>query len=846
MRLLSKRWVWRMALRDGRKGVKPLLLSMSCVVLAVASVVVAFSFRENLLSSIQTQSKSLLGADLAIDSREPFSPDDEALFRSLGGDQSRQIGFTSMAYFPRTGDSRLVQVRAISGAFPYYGTLESEPAVSMASFHQAANALVDENVMLQFNLQVGERVRIGEHEFQIAGKLRKIPGETLAFSLISPRIYIPMSYLDRTQLVQRGSLVRYRVFFKFPGNTDVDLLVSTLTPELRRLHLETDTVSRRTASIAVSMENLSRYLKLSVFIAVLLAGVGVASVVHVYAREKTQSVALLRCIGAGARETVLVYLIQVLLLTLISSLLGTALGIAAQFALPYALKDFLPVTTVVTLAPAGIVAGVAVGLGTALMFALIPLLPLRQISPMLALRASVGSEERPAQDRIVWIVCAVILAGIAAFAVATTGSRIYGLWFTAGVLLVFGILVLLARGGSALMRKVAPGVLNFAWRQGLANLHRPNNQTTAVILAIGLGTFLLVTLYSVHNMLVYQVMQRGGPGEPNLVLFDVQKDQRQGIAGLLKSLEIRLHAEVPVVTMRLSAVKGRRVEDLRADSQARIPSWALRREYRSTYRSGLTSTEEIIKGKWQGKVRENVQPIPVSVEKGIAETLRVDLGDELLFEVQGVPLPTRIVSLREVDWHRVQPNFFVVFPEGVLENAPQFYAIVARAGSNQAAARLQRMAVERFPNVSVIDLSLILSTLNSILAKVSAAMRFVALFTIITGLAVLASAVLGSRSQRLRESILLRTLGAPRNQIIHTIVAEYLFLGGIASAAGAILGIAATWGLGVYFFGTQVSISWVPVIVILVSVIGATILAGAIGCWGIFRRSPLEALRAEA
>jgi len=845
MKLFFTKWVWRMALRDGRRGSRPLLLSMSCVILAVASVVVAFSFRENVQSSVQTQSKSLLGADLALDSRERFSPEDEALFRSLGGDQSRQIGFSSMAYFARSGDSRLMQVRAISGSFPYYGALESEPPVSLASFHRGANALVDENVMLQFNLQVGDRVKIGDFEFGIAGKLRKIPGESLAFSLISPRIYIPMEYLDRTQLVQKGSLVRYRVFFRLSRDTDVDLLVRNLNPELQRLHLEADTVSKRAASIAVSMENLSRYLKLAVFIAVLLAGVGVASVVHVYVKGKSQSVALLRCIGAGARETLAVYLIQVLLLTLVSSFIGTALGIAAQFALPYALKDFLPVTTVVTLTPAGIGAGLAIGLGTALLFALIPLLPLRNISPLLALRASFESE-RPARDKMVWVVCALIVAGIAAFAVATTGSRIFGLWFTAGVLAVFGILILLARGGAALMRKVAPGVLNFAWRQGLANLHRPNNQTTAVILAIGLGTFLLVTLYSVHNMLVNQVMQRSGQGEPNLVLFDVQKDQRQGMADLLKSLAIRLHNEVPVVTMRLSAVKGRKVEELRADSEARIPPWALRREYRSTYRSELTSTEEIIKGTWHGRAAENAQPIPVSVEKGIAETLKVGLGDELRFEVQGVPLSTRISSLREVDWQRVQPNFFVVFPEGVLENAPQFYAIVARARSNQEAAQLQRAVVVRFPNVSVIDLSLILSTLNSILAKVSGAMRFVALFTIITGLAVLASAVLGSRSQRLKESILLRTLGAPRSQIVRTIIAEYLFLGGIAGAAGAILGLAATWGLGFYFFGSPVTISFVPVIAILFSVIGATVLAGAIGCWGIFQRSPLEALRAEA
>lgn len=845
MKLFFTTWVWRMALRDGRRGFRLLLLSMLCVILAVASVVVAFSFRENVQSSIQTQSKSLLGADLALDSREPFSTEDEAVFRSLGGDQSRQIGFTSMVYFPRSGDSRLVQVRAISGRFPYYGALETEPVLSLDKFHEGPNALVDENVMLQFNAEVGEVVKIGDYEFRIAGKLRKIPGETLAFSLISPRIYIPMEYLDRTQLVQKGSLVRYRVFFKFLGDTDVDLLVRNLTPELQRLHLEADTVSKRTASIAVSMENLSRYLKLAVFVAVLLAGVGIASVIHVYVKAKSASVAVLRCLGASARETVAVYLIQVVLLASVSSIIGTALGIAAQFALPYALKDFLPVTTVVTLAPAGIAGGLAIGLGTALLFALIPLLPVRKVSPLLALRASFDSE-RPAQDKMVWVVCALIVAGIAAFAVATTGSRIFGLAFTLGVLAVFGVLILLARSGSAMMQKVAPAVLNFAWRQGLANLHRPNNQTTAVILAIGLGTFLLVTLYSVHNMLVKQVMQRSGQGEPNLVLFDVQRDQRRGMADLLRSLEIPLHTEVPVVTMRLSAVKGRKVEELRADAAAKIPPWALRREYRSTYRSKLTSTEEIIKGTWHGRVAENGQPIPVSVEKGIAETLRVALGDELLFEVQGVLLSTRIASLREVDWQRVQPNFFVVFPEGVLENAPQFYAIVARAESNQQAARLQRAVVERFSNVSVIDLSLILSTLNSILAKVSGAMRFIALFTIVTGVAVLASAVLGSRSQRLKESILLRTLGARRAQIINTIIAEYLFLGGISGAAGAILGIAATWGLGYYFFGTPVSISFVPVIAILLSVTGATVLAGAIGCWGIFQRSPLDALRAEA
>lgn len=840
---LWKLWVWRLALRDGRRGLRPLLLSMSSVVLAVASVVAVFSFRENLQSSIQTQSKGLLGADLSLDSREAFTPDDEALFRSIGGDQSRQIGFSSMAYFSRSGDSRLVQVRAISGAFPYYGALEAEPAYSPAAFHGRPSALVDENVMLQFNARVGDLIKIGEQEFRIAGKLRKIPGETLAFSLISPRIYIPLRYLDQTGLLQKGSLVRHRVYFKLPAGANVDALVSKLQPDLERLRLQADTVSRRARSIAASTENLARYLTLAVFVAVLLAGVGVASVVHVFARMKARSVALLRCIGADPEETVCVYVIQILLLALASSILGAAAGIAAQYALPLALKDFLPVNTVITVAPSAIAAGLLVGLGTALLFALIPLVPLRRISPLLALRASFDAE-KPARDWLVWILLALVAAGIWGFAVWTTSKILSGSWFTLGVLAVFGVLFALARGASILLRKVAPAFLSFSWRQGLANLHRPNNQTAAVMLAIGVGTFLLVTLYSAQHMLVAQVAGRAGAGEPNFVLFDVQRNQRQGIAELVRSHGLALREEVPIVTMRLARVKDKSVQELRAE--AKISSWALRREYRSTYRGELTGTEEIVAGQWQGRATGESEPIAISIEQGIAETLRVDVGDELEFEIQGVPLSTRIVSVRKVDWQRVQPNFFVVFPAGVLESAPQFFAVVARAESAQAAADLQRGVVERFPNVSAIDLSLILNTLQSILSKVSAAMRFIALFTVITGFAVLASAVLGSRSQRLRESILLRTLGAPRAQILGVVAAEYLLLGATAGVAGAALGVGATWGLSLYFFSAPAAIAPGPVLTILALVTVATVIAGVAGCWGIFRRSPLEALRAEA
>lgn len=833
-----------MALRDARRGLKTMLLSMACVVLGVAAIAASYSFRDNLQSSIRVQSKSLLGADLAIDGREPFSAEAEALIASIGGDQSRQIGFSSMAYFPAGGGSRLVQVRAIGERFPYYGALETEPSTALKEFHDGPNALVDETVMLQFGARVGDRLRVGDQEFRIAGKLRKIPGETLAFSLLSPRVYVPISHLDRTMLNQKGSLVRYRVFFKLQPDVDVDQLVQRSSAQLGRLQLQADTVTRRMNAISRSMENLSRYLHLAVFVAVLLAGVGVASGIHVYTKEKAPSVAMLRCVGARASETVCVYLIQALLIALAGSVLGAALGAAIQASLPIALKDFLPVSPVAWSSGRGMFLGMLCGLGTTLLFALIPLVSLRKISPLLALRASYEADAR-VKDALYWLILVLIAAAILGFARVTTERWLHALWFTGGVLIAFGFLAAVARGVSMLLKKLVPGFLPFPWRQGLANLHRPNNQTIAVMLAIGLGTFLLVTLFSVQSMLLNQVVERSGKGEPNLVLFDVQRDQRDGMAQLLRSFAIHGYEEVPIVTLRLAAVKGRRVEEIRADLNAAIPSWALRREYRSSYRNRLTSTERIIMGKWQGTTGD-APPIPVSLEKGIAETLKVSIGDSLDFELQGVPLPTQVASVREVDWQRVQPNFFVVFPEGVLENAPQFYAIATRAESAQLSAALQRAVVERFPNVSMIDLTLVLDTLDSILDRVSAAIRFIAFFTIITGFAVLVGAVMSSRSQRVKESILLRTLGAPQSQIINTIVAEYFFLGVISCATGALLASFASWGLSYYFLGAVATMSAAPVVAIVVIITGATVGAGLAGCWGIFRRPALEALREEA
>jgi putative ABC transport system permease protein len=526
------------------------------------------------------------------------------------------------------------------------------------------------------------------------------------------------------------------------------------------------------------------------------------------------------------------------------SLLGGLLGLGLQRWLPAALKDFLPFSLPSSTAPAGIGWGLAIGMGAAFLFSLLPLIPLRRVSPLLALRLSY-EEDHGKRDPLLWTVLLLIGAGIALFALMHIQRWQHALIFTLAVLGAFASLALLARGISTLVKRLLPSSWPYPWRQGLANLYRPNNQTTAVMLALGLGTFLLLTLYLARTMLLEEVALRGGRNNPNVVLFDVQKDQKTEVLSLLKSFHLPGYEEVPIVTMRLAAVKGTAVGEIRRDAARAGPAWALRREYRSTYRNHLTGTERIVAGAWPAKVDASSATTPISLEKGIADALDVTIGDGLTFDVQGVPLATRVASIREVDWHRIQPNFFVVFPEGVLEHAPQVYALVTRAETSEISASLQRAVVEKFPNVSIIDLSLILATVDAVLNRVSDALRFMASFTILTGLVVLASAVFSSRSQRLRESILLRTLGAARSQITKIIVAEYFFLGAISGLAGAILAVSASWGLTFYFLGTAPSVPPGPVLTVLALVAGLTVVAGVLSCYGILGRPALEALRAE-
>jgi putative ABC transport system permease protein len=840
-------WTWRMAWRDSRTSRRKLALFACSIVLGIAALAAIGSFNRNLAQAIEEQTKGLLGADLVINSRDPFTPEQEQWLRGLSGEQARETSFSSMVFFVRTEGTRLVEVCALEGNFPFYGQIETEPTNAVGEFRRGTGALVDETLLQQFEARVGDEIRVGKLTTRVVGRLRKIPGETVALSAVAPRVYISWPDLPRTGLLQEASLARYHAYFKFGPQANVPELVKRIHPELEKFHFSAETVEARKRELGRALENLYHFLNLVGFVALLLGGVGVASAVQVHVKQKLGTVAVLRCLGAPVAQTFAIYLAQGMALGLLGAVVGGALGVAIQTTLPKVLADFIPFAFQFHTAWLAVGRAMAIGFVICLLFTLLPLLKVRRVSPLAVLRVAV--EPARGRDPWVWLVGTCLAAGVLGFARMQTRDWRIGLGFALGLGAVVGCLAILAKLLVWATRRFVPPGLPFTFRQGLANLHRPDNRTLLLLLSLGLGTFLLMSLTLIEQNLLKELISTSGSNQPNAVLFGIQTAQKDEVTGLVHKLGVTVVDEVPMITMRLSSVKGEPVATLLADkNRPREGRWAYRREYRSTYRGQLHDGEKITAGQWVGSFTNNTAgsaEVPVSVEEDIAKELRVKLGDQLVFDVQGVPIATRVASLRQVEWRRIQPNFFVVFPEGALDDAPAMHVLVLHVRSSAESARLQREVVKAFPNVSAIDLILVLKTVDSILGKISFVIRFLALFTVLTGVVVLVTTLLGGRYQRMRESVLLRTLGASRSQVLQILLVEYFCLGLLAALLGVLLAALAAWALARFVFHTPFAPQTASLLAALVLVPALTVVTGFLMSRGVLKQSPLSVLRAE-
>jgi len=851
----AARFVLALAVREGRAALPRLSMLVAAVAVGVAALVAINSFTDNLLDSVRAQARALLGADLALSSGAPLSTKAEedlarlvreATVGSAAPPLARVTRFAAMAYAPKRSGARLVQVMAVEPGYPFYGTIETAPAGLWGRLDAEGDLIADASLLTALGAEVGDTVVLGEAQFRILGTVVNVPGDVGVRAAFGPRVFLAARRLGETGLLIFGSRARYEAYLKLADNVDAQGLAERFRSPLSAERVTVRTVSDDQARLNETLSRLGRYLALVALIA--LGGLGVASAVHVFIKRKIETVAVLRCLGASSRRVLAVYLTQAAAIGLVGSVLGALLGVAIQLVLPRFLGDFVPVDVRVTPSWSAITSGVGVGLWVTLVFSLLPLLAVRRISPLVVLRRPFEDATPTRRDPARLVAAVALAASVTAMAIVQADRLGTGLAFAAGIGAALGALWLtsfaLVRG----VRRLFPRRLPYLWRQGLANLYRPANQTVTVVVALGFGAFLLGTLLLLQHNLLADLRFTGDRARPNLAFFDIQPDQREAIEKVIAAAGFAASPAVPIVPMRLKIVKGESAAERLAepgDARAVRDRWALRREYRSSYRDHPTDSERLVAGRWWTREETRGSHVPVSLEEGLARELHVGVGDEIVWDVQGVSVVSRVANLREVQWARFEPNFFAVFAEGLLDDAPRTFVTLIRVEDAAVRGRLQRRVAEAMPNVTSLDLSQVQQAVDGILARAALAIRFMALFSLAAGAVVLVGAVATSRYQRVREGVLLRTLGATRAQVRRILFAEYASLGVMAASTALVLSILGGWALVRFVFDSRFTLSLPALLGLSAGVVVLTLLVGFWGSADVYRRTPIEVLRAE-
>lgn len=815
--------------------------------LGIASLVGLHGMRAATQYAVDAQSQRLLGADLRLASRAPIEgmPIQPALDLEADAQtqSTRMTRFGSMALALNSGRSRLVDIQAVESNYPLYGAVLTEPAGRFEQLHRndRARALVDPSLLIQLDTAVGETLVIGDVHFEIIATIAKAPGSFGMQTQIAPRVLIPESRVVETGLIRPGSLVEYLLFFRL----EAERLGSWLKRNRARLEdarLKLTTVQGYQNELNRSFGVLTRYLGLVGLAALALGGVGVAAGIRVFVREKLESVALLRSLGAGSSDIFAVYGALAMGLGVLAGLAGSLLGVGLQWGLPFFMQGLFPVDVPMRFEPAAVVTGIVLGLWVTLLFAAGPLIDLVRVPPLRALRADFTAEPIPVGGRL----ALVVALGLSLLAVSIWQAPRWqiGLAFAAGLALALGVLAAAAKLSTVWLRGRALRRAPYWMRQGIANLFRPMNHTLSSVLTIGFGLFLVLTLHGVQVNVMQQIAIDTQPNRPNLVLFDVQPDQVAPVRALLSERGAVITDWAPLISARLASVRGRTISDwLSSEPDNRDLRWALQREYRLTYSAQLRATESVVRGRWWDGTPVTKVPVPVSLDTSIEETLGVGIGDSITWDIQGVAVESFVASVRKVDWDHLATNFFVVFPPGMIEQAPRTTVMLARLADEAARARLQHDLVREFSNVSILDASIILSAIDTMMGRMATAIRLLSLVTLATGFMILVAATVSARQERAREVLLLRTLGASGSTLRRILAAEVVILGALAASVGSVIAIVSSWGLVRFVFKLPFDPPWIDFGVLALMTVAISALLGALGARQLRRMSPLASLR---
>lgn len=840
-------FIFNLAWRELRASWRRLLFFFLCIGIGVGSIVALRSMIQSLNRAVAGEARALMTADAQVETTREWPQEALAKVERLSRPplveaRTETIEAPTMLRpaDAGSGGTLMVELKGVERGFPLYGDFRLEDGQPF-DFRLVENggAVVAPLLLERLNLKVGDRVRIGEREFEIRGVSKQEPGSAGGFRL-GPRVFIARADLEAAGLTGFGSRARRKILFK-TAEGRLNELVTALRTEVGNNLINVRSYRDSEESLGEQFSRAENYLSLTGLVVLVLGGIGVSSVTRVFVEQKRKTIAVLKCVGATGRRLTAAYLAQVLALGALGSLLGVALAKAALLFVRTRFAESLPPNLSYDLQPGAVAQGLGLGLLISLLFSALPLLRIGRIKPNMLLRDSEQDAPRKRLDLWRALVAGLVLAGLLLLTSWQAGSLRVGVFFLGGLGVTALVLYLAAWLLIYLVRR-ARGLGTFAVRQAVNSMHRPGNQTRVIVLAVGLGAFLVLSVQSLQAGLLdeFDVARRGNL--PNMYLIDVQRDQVDGVREIVERTTGARAELIPTLRARIAAVNGKEV-DLEA-AGVRGERGRLGREYVVTYRPRLEYNETLVAGTFWDETPSDTAE--VSIEEGLRGAGGIDLGGTITFDIQGRKIDARVTSVRHVDWRNSRTGFLVLFRPGALDKAPAtFVGAIDGPTVEPDRSRFQRAIVDRYPNVSVIDVADIVRSVSRILSNITLAVSFIGGFVFLSGALILVGSIAMTKFQRVYEAAVLKTLGAERRVLLTIMLAEYGLLGLVAGLVGAAAANGLSYTVSRYVF--EIDWSFAPIlnaagVAVTVLLVGAV---GALSSLDVLTKKPLSILRAQ-
>ena len=841
---MHQAWLaFRVARRELRGGVAGFRIFLACLILGVAAIAVIGTMSASIEAGLRADARKLLGGDVEVQmTHRPIDAAQRAHLEASGR-LSEVVTMRGMARAPNARRT-LVEVKAVDDLYPLFGTLALADGESQADLLEQRDGvwgvLIDTGLMGRLRINLGERLRLGEIDYEVRGVIAREPDRSSGIFALGPRFMVALASLAKTGLVREGSLIRYRYRLGLPTTVGLDAWRRGLDERFPDAAWSVRDFRNGTPGLSRLVERVTMFLTLVGLTALLVGGVGVANAVKSYLDGKTATIATLKCLGAQSGLIFWTYFWQILALAAGAIVIGLTIGVAAPPALLSLIGDQLPVVARSGVYPGPLALAAGFGLATAIAFALWPLARAREVSAAALFRDVVATARRwPRWPFIIATVAA--LAILAALAVGTASDRVFAAWFVAGAMATVVVFRGSAWALSALARAVGrprdPGV-----RLALANLYRPGAPTPAVVLSFGLGLTVLVAVVVIEGNLVRQVEERIPEQAPAYFFIDIQSDQLAAFdATVLAVPGVKNYERVPSLRGRIIAINGASVAEARK-TVAEGARWALASDRGLTYAGPAPPRVKIVAGTWWTPDYDG--PPLISFDAKLAEGMGLVVGDSITLNVLGRDIKARIGNLREINWTSLGINFTIVFAPGTLEAAPQTHIATVHATS-AAEEPLLRAVTDRFANISAIRIRDSVETVARVLADIAGAVRATAAITLVAGILVLSGAVAAGHRRRVHDAVILKVLGARRSDILRAYLIEYGLLGVATAVLAAVIGSAAAWAIVVLVMRGEWT--FLPLTTTLTAAGGVvlTTVFGFLGTWRALGQQAAPVLRAD-